>query len=500
MQGIENFFRGIQNIVWGPAAWSVLLGAGIILTWRFKGFQIRHFGHILDRTIVDMFRKPENKKNPPSGEGDISPWQAVTTSFSATMGVGTLAGTATAIGWGGPGAVFWMWIVGFFGLATKLNEIVLAIHFRSQNQKGEVLSGPFAYMEKGLGKKWLALVFAFFGAIATFGIGNMVQANAATSALIHVFPEWDRFTIGVIAAVLIGLVILGGLKSIANVVDKLIPFLALVAILSSIAIIIGSMGQIPYAFGLIFRGAFTAQSLTGGVGGVAVMYAVRLGLQRGIFSNEAGLGSGPIAYSASKTDHPVKSAFWGCFEVFMDTHVMCTLIALVILTQVPMDVIQPSFVDQSLGMTGAPLVIQSFQNSFFGPVAGGWTMAFLMATFGFTTVIGWSYVGEKCFEYLLGPTWGLRLRGLYRFIVLPAAVFGAVGGASLIWAIADVMNAFMALPNIIAALLLSSTSVKLLKGYFAGEKYVPRADAFGFEGFGGKRLRKRQPQKPAINP
>jgi len=481
MQALEDFFRGIQEWVWGPAAWAILLGAGIILTIRFKGFQIRRFTHIMDVTIVDMFRKPENKKSPVIGDGDVTPWQAVMTSFSGTMGVGTLAGTATAIGWGGPGAIFWMWIVGFFGMATKVNEIILTLHFRSKNDKGEVLSGPFAYMEKGLKKRPLALAFAFFGAIGAFGIGNMVQANSAAAALAHVFPDINRTIVGVVAAFFIGLVILGGIKSIAQTMDKVIPFLAIILIISTIAIVLTSLGDVPAAFGLIFRGAFSSQSLSGGVAGISVMYAVRLGLQRGIFSNEAGLGSSPIAYAPSKTDHPVKPAFWGFFEVFFDTHVLCTLVALVILTQVPLDVIYPSFTDQSLGMTGAPLFIYSYQNSFLGSVFGGWMTALLMATFGFTTVVGWAYVGEKCFEYLLGPKLGLKLRKFYRISILPATVFGAVGGASLIWAIADVLNAFMAIPNIISALILSGTSVKLLESYFRKEKYVPRDDAFGYD-------------------
>ncbi|MCL2560561.1 MAG: amino acid carrier protein [Turicibacter sp.] len=479
MQAVEDFIRTIQDWVWGPPAWAVLLGAGIILTIRFKGFQFTRFVHIMDVTIVDMFRKPEKKKNPMIGQGDVTPWQAVMTSFSGTMGVGTLAGTATAIGWGGPGAIFWMWVVGFFGMATKVNEIILTLHFRSKNSKGEVLSGPFAYMEKGLNKRWLALVFAFFGMLGAFGIGNMVQANSGATALAHVFPGINRTIVGLIAAFFIGLVIIGGIKSIAHTVDKIIPLLAVITITSSFAIVVANIVDVPYAFSLIFRGAFSGRSLVGGVGGVAVMQAVRLGLQRGIFSNEAGLGSSPIAYAPSKTDHPAKPAFWGFFEVFLDTHVLCTLVALVILTQVPMEVIQPSAVDP--GLTGSPLFIQSIQNSFFGHNVGGWMAAFLMATFGFTTVIGWAYVGEKCFEYLLGPVWGMKLRIYYRLLILPATVFGAAGGVSLIWAIADVMNAFMAIPNILSALVLSGTAVKLLEGYFNKEKYVPREDAFGYD-------------------
>ena len=480
MDAATQFFRDIQDWVWGPAAWGILLVGGLILTIRIRGYQVTKFGHYMDHTIIDMFRKPENKKNPIVGKGDISPWQALMTSFSATMGVGTLAGTATAIAWGGPGAVFWMWVVGFFGIATKFNEVILACHFRGANSKGEVLSGPFAYMEKGISIKWLgrffAILFAFFGALGAFGIGNMVQSNSAAGAIAHVWPGVNRLIIGIIAAFLIGLVIIGGIKSIARVVDKVIPFLAITAIVTSIIIIITSITDVPYAFGLIFRGAFSASSLTGGVAGVAVMYAVRLGLQRGIFSNEAGLGSGAIAYSAAKSDHPVKTSMWGSFEVFLDTHVMCTLIALVILTQVDLAYIAPGF--HTANITGAPLVIQSYQNSLFGAQFGGWMMAFLMATFGFTTVIGWAYVGEKCFEYLLGPKWGMKLRIFYRLLILPATVFGAYGGVALIWAIADIMNAFMALPNIIAVVILSGVSAKIASDYFKGKKYEPLPESF----------------------
>jgi len=440
----------------------------------------------MNNTIIDVFRKPENKKNPTQGKGDITPWQSLMTSFAGTMGVGTLAGTATAIAWGGPGAIFWMWVVGFFGIATKFNEVILACHFRGANAKGEILSGPFAYMEKGMKKKRVgrsfAIVYAFFGALGAFGIGNMVQANSAAGAIVHVFPGTDRLIIGIVAAILIGVVIIGGIKSIARFVDKVIPFLAATAIITAIIIIMSSITAVPYAFGLIFRGAFSGTSLTGGVAGVAVMYAVRLGLMRGIFSNEAGLGSGAIAYSAAKTDHPVKTSMWGSFEVFLDTHVMCTLIALVILTQVPLNHINPGYMDATI--TGAPLVIQSYQNSFFGAEFGGWLMAFLMATFGFTTVIGWAYVGEKCFEYLLGPKWGIKLRIFYRILILPATVFGAWGGVALVWAIADILNAFMALPNVIAVLIISGVSAKIAKDYFAGKKYEPPKDNYNYDDSG----------------
>jgi len=465
MDFIESLFRTIQPIVWGPPAWFILLGIGFILTVMTRFYVVTKFGHYVDRTIIDMFRKPENKKDKSTGDGDISPWQAINTAFCATMGVGTLAGTATAIGFGGPGAVFWMWAVGFFGITTKFAEVSLAVHFRGWNKKGEVLSGPFAYMERGVGFKPMAIWFAVAGSIAAFGIGNMVQSNSAATAIawqvrtVTGGTEVNRVIIGIVAAVLIGLVVIGGLKRIAVVVEKVIPALALTSIVGSIIIIVSEITSVPYAFSLIVRGAFSSESLVGGVAGVAVWYAVRFGLMRGVFSNEAGLGSGPIAYAAAKTDHPAKQGLWASFEVFLDTIVMCTLIAIVILVTVPMEVIMPG---TSPGMTGAPLVISAFANSLFGYHFGGWLMTALIACFGFTTVIGWAFYGEKCFEYLFG----LKPVMIYRLLMLPVCVFGASGGIAAIWAIADTLNAFMVLPNIIALLILSGTVKKLMDDYF----------------------------------
>jgi AGCS family alanine or glycine:cation symporter len=286
--------------------------------------------------------------------------------------------------------------------------------------------------------------------------------------------------IGIIAAVLIGIVVIGGIKRIAQVVDKLIPALALTAIVTAFLIIITNAGMLGEAFRLILVGAFTSEGLVGGVAGVSIMYAIRLGLQRGIFSNEAGLGSGPIAYAMAKTDHPTKQGLWAAFEVFMDTHVMCTLVALAILTTVPMEVIAPSFflpgMDPALapGMSGATLVITAWRNSFLGFEIGGFLMAVLIGAFGFTTVIGWAFYGEKCFEYLCGTT---KYVIFYRLLMLPVCVFGAYGGVALIWALADGFNAFMALPNIIAVVLLGGTVSKLFKGFFDNEPYEPPAGA-----------------------
>lgn len=464
MEMLENFFNGLSRIIWGPAAWALLLAVGVLLSFKTNGLQITKFFYYMDRTMIDMFRKPERKKmkRTETGEGDISQWQAINAALCATMGVGTLAGTATAIAFGGPGSIFWMWVVGFFGITTKFAEVVLAVHFRGKNEKGEILTGPFAYMEKGLGLKWLACLFAGAGVLASFGIGNMTQSNSAATALESVFG-WDRTMVGLIAAALIGLVTLGGLKRIANVVDKLIPLLAAICILSSFIIVLLNWTSIGYAFYLIFSAAFSAQGFAGGIAGVGVMYAVRFGLMRGVFSNEAGLGSGPIAHGAAQVDHPVKQGLWAAFEVFLDTHVMCTLIALVILMNVPLADILPG---TEPALTGAPLVIASYANSFLGETFGSWFMAILMALFGFSTVIGWTYYGEKCFEYLFG----LKFVVLFRLVSLPVAVFGSMGGIALIWTIADNFNAFMAIPNVIAVSLLSHTVAKLTQDYFDKEK------------------------------
>ena len=462
---IEFFFRTIQPIVWGPATWGLLLLVGLILSFKTNFMQVSLFTRYVDETIVDMLRK--NKKyGAIKGEGDITPWQAVNTAFSATMGVGTLAGTATAIALGGPGAVFWMWVVAFFGITTKFAEVTLAVHYRSKNAKGEILSGPFAYIEKGLGWKWLAIFFAAAGTIASFGIGNMVQANSAAGAVFHVFG-WNRVLVGIVAATLIGAVVIGGLRRIAIVMERVIPFLALTAIISCIIIILMHIVNLPRALGYIIAGAFTGYGFVGGTVGYAVMWAIRMGLMRGIFSNEAGLGSAPMAYSAAKSEHPTKQGFWAAFEVFLDTHVMCTLVALAILTTIPLETIQPGFAP---ALTAAPLIIEAYYAA-FGRF-GSWLMAFLMATFGFTTVIGWTFYGEKCFEYLFG----LKHIMVYRVAMLPVCVFGAAGGVATIWAIADTLNAFMVLPNIIAVVALSGVVTKLLNGYLNGEKYVSFAD------------------------
>jgi AGCS family alanine or glycine:cation symporter len=377
------------------------------------------------------------------------------------MGVGTLAGTATAIAVGGPGAIFWMWVCAFFGICTKFSEAVLAVHYRIKNEKGEVLGGPFLYIERGMGKgwKWLAKVFAVCGALAAFGIGNMVQSNTASSALFEAFGV-PTIVSGVGAAVLIGLVLIGGIKRIGAIAEKIIPALAIIMIVSALIIVIVNAASVPQAFGLIFSGAFTTQGAVGGFAGAGLMMAIRMGFARGVFSNEAGLGSAPIAHAAAKVDHPVKQGFWGAFEVFLDTHIMCTLIALVILTT--------DVWTHADGLSGAPLVIAAFSASFLGQTAGSMLTAVIIATFGFTTILGWGFYGEKCLEYLTGA----KTNMFYRIAFIPVVIVGSTFSLNLVWDIADVLNGMMIIPNMIGLIALGSTVKMLTKSYFNNETYT----------------------------
>jgi len=474
MEALYNFFRTLQGIIWDWPSWAILLGAGLILSIKLKWFQVSKFLYYMDVTLIDMFRKQEKKKMPRVGKGDITPFQAVSTALSSTMGVGTIAGTVTAIVVGGPGAVFWMWIVGFFGITTKFSETVLAVHFRTVNEKGEILSGPFAYMEKGLKQKWVAVIFSIFGAIAAFGIGNMVQANNVAGAMEATFG-FNRLWVGIIAAVIIAAILVGGIKSIGRAVGVIIPFMGIAIFILSLTIIFQNVTGVPQAFYYIFTNAFSVSGAVGGAAGAGIQYALRLGLQRGVFSNEAGLGSAPIGYAAAQTDHPVKQGFWAAFEVFLDTHVVCTLVALVVLITVPMTIIDPG----SGAWSGAELLIYSYNQSFLGAF-GGQAMAVILALFGFSTVLGWAFYGEKCVEYLAGST---KFNLPYRMLAPIALVFGATGGASLIWAMADTMNAFMALPNVISVLLLSRVVAKVYNNYFKKEEKYEPFDPEAFDQF-----------------
>ena len=449
---ITATLQAIGRVVWGPPTWALLGFLGLYLSIRTGWFQISRFKAYYGDTIGRMFKKQQKM-----GKGDITPFQAFTTAAAATMGVGNLIGTTTAILFGGPGAVFWMWVIGFFGITTKFAEIVLAVHYREINAKGLMIGGPMKYIEKGLGWNWLAVIFSVSGSLAAFGIGNLVQANNVAGAMERAFNV-ARPVSGIALMILVGLVIIGGIKRIGQVAEKAVPFMAIMMIVGCTLVIIQNIALVPDAFARIFVGAFTTQGAVGGFAGAAIASAIRYGLMRGIFSNEAGLGSAPIAHATAQTDHPVKQGFWGAIEVLLDTHVVCTFVALAVLTSGAW----------TQGLPAMGTFMYAFSSSFIGPVIGNALAATGILVFAFTTMLGWSVYGEKCLEYLAGP----RTNMFYRLIYLPVLYVGSFGVVP-VWAIADILNAFMAIPNIIAVIALTGTFVAITNSYFKGERYVP---------------------------
>lgn len=446
MDFIMDFNSAVNSFVWGPPMLFLLVGTGVYLTIGTKFFSILKLGYVLRNTLLKIFSKDQ------AGEGEITPFQAVATALAATVGTGNIAGVATAIALGGPGAVFWMWVSAVFGMATKFGEVVLSINYREKTQDGRFVGGPMYYIANGLNLKWLATVFAVFGAIAAFGIGNMVQSNSVAASLQESFNISPLVT-GLVLAVLTALVILGGIKRIGSVTEKLVPGMAAIYILGAVFIIFMNGSHIPEAFGLIFGNAFTGTAAVGGFAGSTLAMAVRFGVARGVFSNEAGLGSAPIAHAASTTDHPVRQGLWGVFEVFMDTIVICTLTALAILVSGLWNT----------GVTGAALTTQAFDEAILG---GGYIVSIGIMLFAFSTILGWSYYGERCAEYLFGE----KAIVPYRIIWIPFVVIGAIGGLEFIWDLADTMNGLMAIPNLVGILLLSGTVLRLTKEFFASEK------------------------------
>lgn len=436
----------INGFVWGPPMLFLLVGTGVYLSFRTNFFSILKLGYVLKNTFLKMFSKDVQ------GEGEITPFQAVATALAATVGTGNVAGVATAIALGGPGAIFWMWVSAIFGMTTKFGEVVLAVKYREKTDDGRFVGGPMYYIQNGLKWKWLAIIFSIFGALAAFGIGNMVQSNSVAASLQETFSVPPLAT-GIVLAVLTALVILGGIKRIGAVTEKLVPFMAAIYILGAIFIIVMNGSHIPEAFGLIFKHAFTPAAASGGFVGATIATAMRRGISRGVFSNEAGLGSAPIAHAAATTDHPVRQGLWGVFEVFMDTIVICTLTAMAIMV---------SGLWNS-GVTGAALTTQAFNEAIPG---GGYIVSIGIMLFAFSTILGWSYYGERCAEYLLGKKAILP----YRILWIPMVVVGSIGGLEFLWDLSDTLNGLMAIPNLIGVLLLSGTVISLTKEFFAKEK------------------------------
>lgn len=444
MAWLTDLISQLNSIVWGPVMLVLILGVGIFLMLGLKLMPLFKLGY-----GFSMLWRGRDKSQ--QGEGDILPFNALMTSLSATIGTGNIAGVATAIFLGGPGALFWMWMTALVGMATKYAEAVLAVHFRETDDKGNKIGGPMYYIKNGLSPKlmWLGTAFALFGALAGFGIGNTIQANSVADVLNSKF-EIPPLVTGFVIAALVGLVLIGGIKRIAEVAGKLVPFMAISYVFAGGYILLSNADLLPGAFSLIFQSAFTPVAATGGFAGAAVWAAIRFGVARGIFSNEAGLGSAPIAHASAVTDSPVRQGTIAMVGTFIDTLVICSITGLVIIV---------SGVWTS-GETGATLSSLAFESAL--PGWGSYVVTLGLSVFAFTTILGWSVYGERCVEYLFGG----RSIIPFRVFWIMAVPVGATADLSFIWLVADTLNALMALPNLIALLLLSPVVFKLTKAYF----------------------------------
>ena len=457
---IESVNSVINDLIWGVPAMICIIGVGLYLSIRTGFLQIRKFGYAIQTTIGRMFRKKE------ASDGALTPFQAVCTALAATVGTGNIAGVAGAIAIGGPGAVFWMWISAILGMCTKFFEVTLAVHFRERNAEGDLVGGPMYYIKNGLGNnwRWLAYLFAGFGVLTVFGTGNATQVNTITTAIDSALLNYHvistdavpvmNWIIGIVITFLVGLILLGGVKRIGQVTERLVPFMAVLYIVLALGVVVFHFQNIPAVFASIFEGAFHPSAVTGGVIG-SFFLSMKKGVSRGIFSNEAGLGTGSIAHACADTRKPVKQGLFGIFEVFADTIVICTLTALVILC---------SGVSVPYGeAAGAELTIAGFTATY-----GNWVSIFTavaMCCFAFSTILGWGLYGARCIEFLFDAKVIKPFMVAYSLV----AILGATVELGLLWSIAETFNGLMAIPNLIAVFLLSGTVVKMTKEYFAGE-------------------------------
>ena len=441
MEALENLVSLLSGWVWGPPMLILLVGTGAYLTILLRGLQFRALGHAF-RLVFDKDHH---------GVGDISHFAALMTALAATVGIGNIVGVATAITLGGPGAVFWMWVTGLVGMATKYAEALLAVKYREKGEHG-MRGGPMYYLAKGAGLPWLGWLFALFTAGAAFGIGNMTQANSTAAVLDSVFGIEPWMT-GVALMLLTALVLIGGIRSIGRFTSMLVPFMIVAYMAAALIVIVMNIREVPEAFGLIFWHAFNPIAAGGGLAGATIAAAIRFGVARGVFSNESGLGSAPIAAAAARTHDPVKQALVSMTQTFIDTLVVCTMTALVILTATPW----------TEGVSSGVLTSLSFAETL--GEAGTIIVAIATAVFAYSTLIGWSYYGEKAIEYLLGP----RAIRIYRIFFIAAVVVGAMMQLEFVWNFSDLMNGLMAIPNLIALLLLSKVVRDETRRYFSGK-------------------------------
>ncbi len=451
---ITKINDAVNGFVWGVPAMICIMGVGILLSVRTKFIQFRRFGKAMKATIGKLFSKGE------AGEGSITPFQAVCTALSATVGTGNIAGVAGAIALGGPGAVFWMWISALLGMCTKFAEVTLAVHFRERNAHGDYVGGPMYYIKNGLSKRWrfLAVLYAVFGVLTVFGTGNATQVNTITTAIntalvsLNIIGEESKgivsLILGILITISVGLVLLGGIKRIGKVAERLVPFMALLYIVLGVGVIIINIKNVPAVFASIFEGAFNPRAVTGGIVG-SMFISMRRGVSRGIFSNEAGLGTGSIAHATSEVKDPVEQGLFGIFEVFIDTIIICTLTALTVLC---------SGINIEFGVSaGAELTIAGFVATY-----GNWITIFsaiAMTCFAFSTILGWGLYGARCLEFIASEKWIKPFMVVYSLM----GIVGATMDLGLLWGIADTFNGLMAIPNLIALFLLSGTVVKLVK-------------------------------------
>ena len=452
LESIIKINQAVNGFIWGVPAMICIIGVGLLLSVRTRFIQVRKFGAALKNTIGKIFDKTQAK------DGSMSPFQAVCTALAGTVGTGNIAGVAGAIALGGPGAIFWMWCSAFLGMCTKFSEVTLAIHFREKNANGEYVGGPMYYIKNGLSKKWhfLAVLYALFGVLTVFGTGNATQVNTIVSSIhsalhnLHIIDgtvdERANLIFGIFIAAFVAMVLLGRIQRIGQVSEKLVPFMAALYVILAIGVVILHISRVPAVFAMIFKSAFTPQAATGGIIG-SMFLSMKKGVSRGIFSNEAGLGTGSIAHACADTNNAVHQGMFGIFEVFMDTIVICTLTGLVILLGAPNIVYGQA--------AGAELTISGFTATY-----GGWVSIFTavaMCCFAFSTIIGWGLYGSRCIEFLGGEKLVRPFLVAYSFV----SIIGATINLGLLWDIADTFNGLMAIPNLIALLILSGQVKKL---------------------------------------
>ena len=452
LESIIKINQAVNGFIWGVPAMICIIGVGLLLSVRTRFIQVRKFGAALKNTIGKIFDKTQAK------DGSMSPFQAVCTALAGTVGTGNIAGVAGAIALGGPGAIFWMWCSAFLGMCTKFSEVTLAIHFREKNANGEYVGGPMYYIKNCLSKKWhfLAVLYALFGVLTVFGTGNATQVNTIVSSIhsalhnLHIIDgtvdERANLIFGIFIAAFVAMVLLGGIQRIGQVSEKLVPFMAALYVILAIGVVILHISRVPAVFAMIFKSAFTPQAATGGIIG-SMFLSMKKGVSRGIFSNEAGLGTGSIAHACADTNNAVHQGMFGIFEVFMDTIVICTLTGLVILLGAPNIVYGQA--------AGAELTISGFTATY-----GGWVSIFTavaMCCFAFSTIIGWGLYGSRCIEFLGGEKLVRPFLVAYSFV----SIIGATINLGLLWDIADTFNGLMAIPNLIALLILSGQVKKL---------------------------------------